>query len=293
MNQLQTNQRCRDIIRIEPEAFKNLCEILKRDGGLRPTKLAAIEEQVAKFLYILSHNVKNRAISFFFRRSGETISRHFHRVLRSIISLEDQFLQQPTGSNVSLEVRSSNRFYPYFKDCVGAIDGTHVRVKVSRDDAPRYCGRKGYPTLNVLAVCSFDLKFTYILPGWEGTASDSRITKNALTREDKLIIPNGSMTEPNYSADTQSSITLVCCILHNYLMGVDHDESLIEEVDKEISNEFEEIEEVDDVPINVDENHFEVCKNSMIVDEDATQGEFIRDILAIEMLRDYINLNEN
>ena len=38
---------------------------------------------------------------------------------------------------------------------------------------------------------TFDLKFTYVLPGWEGTASDSRIIKNALTREDKLKIPNG------------------------------------------------------------------------------------------------------
>ena len=63
-------------------------------------------------------------------------------------------------------------------------------MKVSMDDAPRYCGRKGYATLNMLAACLFDLKFTYVLPGWEGIASDSRIIKNALIREDKLIIPN-------------------------------------------------------------------------------------------------------
>ncbi|KAK3199756.1 hypothetical protein Dsin_023171 [Dipteronia sinensis] len=191
MNQLQTNERCRYIIRMGPEAFKNLCENLKRDCGLRPKKLETIEEQVAKFIYILSHNVKNRPISFFFRRSSETISRHFHRVLQSIISLEEQFLQQPTGLKVSPEVRRSSRFYPYFKDCVWAIDGTHVLVKVYREDAPRFRGRKGYPTLNVLAAYSFDLKFKYVLPGWEGTASDSRIIKNALIREDKLIIPNG------------------------------------------------------------------------------------------------------
>ncbi|KAK2663677.1 hypothetical protein Ddye_002251 [Dipteronia dyeriana] len=103
MNQLQTNQRCQDIIPMGLEAFKNLCEIPKGDGGLRPTKLATIEEQVAKILYILSNNVMNRAISFFFHLYGETISRHFHRVLWSIITLEDQFLQQPTRSNVSPE----------------------------------------------------------------------------------------------------------------------------------------------------------------------------------------------
>ncbi|CAJ2651574.1 unnamed protein product [Trifolium pratense] len=77
------------------------------------------------------------------------------------------------------------------QDCVGAIDGTHIRVKVSAKDAPRYRGRKDYPTQNVLAACTFDLKFTYVLAGWEGSASDSRIIKNALTREDKLKIPQG------------------------------------------------------------------------------------------------------
>ena len=78
----------------------------------------------------------------------------------------------------------------FLQDCVGAIDGTHFRVRVPNKDAQRYRGRKCYPTQNALAACSFDLKFTYILPGWEGSASDSRILDNALTREmDKLIVP--------------------------------------------------------------------------------------------------------
>lgn len=106
MNQLQTNEKCRDIIRMGTKAFKNLCEILRTNGDLRPTRLALVEEQVAKFLYILSHNVKNRTMSFFFLRSGETISRHFHKVLRSIISMEEQFLRQPTGLQVPPEIQN-------------------------------------------------------------------------------------------------------------------------------------------------------------------------------------------
>lgn len=78
------------------------------------------------------------------------------------------------------------------QDCVGAIDCTHVRVKVPVEHAPRYRGRKEYPTQNVFAACSFDLKFTYVLPGWEGTASDSRIVKSALTREYALKVPQGN-----------------------------------------------------------------------------------------------------
>ena len=63
---------------------------------------------------------------------------------------------------------------------------------MSDDVVQRYRGQKYYPTQNVLAACSFDLKFTYALPSWEGFASDSRILDNALTRDfDKLIIPQG------------------------------------------------------------------------------------------------------
>ena len=57
---------------------------------------------------------------------------------------------------------------------------------MSAKDAPRYRGRKEYTTQNVLAVCDFNMRFTYVLPGCEGTASDSRIIKIALSREDKL-----------------------------------------------------------------------------------------------------------
>lgn len=44
----------------------------------------------------------------------------------------------------------------------------HICVKVSSEDAPRNRGRKGYPTLNVVAACSFDLKFTYVLHPIQG-----------------------------------------------------------------------------------------------------------------------------
>ena len=44
----------------------------------------------------------------------------------------------------------------------------------------------------------------------------------------------GSTTEPTYFVNTQTGIILVCCIIHNYLMGVDLDERLIAEVDEEL-----------------------------------------------------------
>ncbi|XP_039131788.1 uncharacterized protein LOC120268450 [Dioscorea cayenensis subsp. rotundata] len=102
------------------------------------------------------------------RRSGETIFHHYHNVLQAIVELEGKFLKQPDGIQIPSEIFNNTRFYPYFKDCVGAIDGTHIRVKVSNTEAPKYRGREEYPTQNILAACTFDMKFTYVLPGWEG-----------------------------------------------------------------------------------------------------------------------------
>lgn len=61
------------------------------------------------------------------------------------------------------------------QDYVGAIGGTHVRVKVLAKNAAKSLGRKEYSTMNVLVICTFDLKFMYLLTGWKLIASDSRI----------------------------------------------------------------------------------------------------------------------
>jgi hypothetical protein len=53
-------------------------------------------------------------------------------------------------------------------------------------------GRKHYTTQNVLAVVDFNLKFTYVLAGWEGLAHDALILADALERDDGLIVPQGT-----------------------------------------------------------------------------------------------------
>nr|KAJ0223646.1 hypothetical protein LSAT_V11C200081900 [Lactuca sativa] len=304
LHNLLEGGQCRDLIRMSENAFRRLCEILQTVGGLRRTQRMSVEEHVARFLHIVSNDLRTRFTSWMYRRSRSTTSRCFHRVLRSIIAIE------------------------------GAIDGTHVRVHVPNRDAPRYRGRKGYPTINVLAACTFDLKFTYVLTGWEGTASDSRIIKNTFTRDDKLLIPSGryclvdgglphtnklmapyrgvryhlkeysmrgpqnskelfnlrhaslrnaierafgvlkrrfpiirSTTEPFYSCETQSAIFLACCILHNFLLDEDRGTNLEDEVMQEILNEPQEQDR----------------RNSTETDEDNSRADQLRNSIANEM----------
>ena len=77
------------------------------------------------------------------------------------------------------------------QDCVRAIDGTHVCASVPPEIQGRFLGRKDGTTQNVLAAISFDLKFTYVLARWEGSAHDSRVLNDAFARPRGFSIPEG------------------------------------------------------------------------------------------------------
>ena len=55
----------------------------------------------------------------------------------------------------------------------------------------RFRGCKDGTTQNVLTAISFDLKFTYVLAGWEGNAHDSRVLNDAFARRWGFSIPEG------------------------------------------------------------------------------------------------------
>jgi hypothetical protein len=52
----------------------------------------------------------------------------------------------------------------------------------------RFKGQKSIPTQNVLAAVDFDLRFVYVLAGWEGSAHDSYVLQDALARPTSLKI---------------------------------------------------------------------------------------------------------
>ena len=59
------------------------------------------------------------------------------------------------------------------------------------EDKPRYRNRKGEIATNVLGVCSQDMQFIYVLPGWESSIADGRVLRNAISRRNGLRVPHG------------------------------------------------------------------------------------------------------
>ena len=96
-------------------------------------------------------------------------------------------LDNPNTS--SGNIWSNPKFWPYFKDAIGTIDGTHILVVPPSHMATAFQNCKGFLSQNCLFICDYDFFFRYAFTEWEGSASDSRVYNNALLCD--LNIPEG------------------------------------------------------------------------------------------------------
>ncbi|XP_075479479.1 uncharacterized protein LOC142520373 [Primulina tabacum] len=174
-------------LRMNRNAFGRLCYLLMHLGGLTDSRYVRVQEKVAMFLSILAHHKKNRVTSHDYMRSGQTVSAHFHEVMRALLKLYTLLLVKPTP----VDGNCDSDPWKWFEGCLGALDGTHIGVHVPARDKAKYRSRKGIISVNVLGVCDRNMNFIYALTGWEGSAADARVLRDALTRDDAFKVPRG------------------------------------------------------------------------------------------------------
>ena len=66
--------------------------------------------------------------------------------------------------SVCIQIADNPKFTLYFDDCLKALDGTHIDVHVPLSMMVAYRNQKRGISQNVLAACTFDLQFCYVLP---------------------------------------------------------------------------------------------------------------------------------
>jgi hypothetical protein len=179
---LRTPGECQNELRMSTEIFTDLHNLLVSRYGLQPSMHMNTYETLAIFLFICAGNESNRKTQNRFNHSGETIHRKFDQVLEALILMAKHFIV-PKDANfrtVHKRIRDDKRAYPHFKDCIGALDGTHIRVALHPNEQVRYIGKSGIPTTNVLAICDFDLRFTYVSVGQVGSKHDTSVLYDAM-----------------------------------------------------------------------------------------------------------------
>ncbi|KAH6771423.1 nuclease HARBI1-like protein [Perilla frutescens var. hirtella] len=151
-------QSFRQLYRMYPDAFLKLCSIIRDKTPLQDTRHICVEEMVATFLIIVGHNDRYYNVRQRFSRSHFATSQNFNKVLKALNMIAPDMMVKPSIQTPT-KIQDCTRFMPFFK--------------------------------NVLAACNFDLQFMYVLSGWEGSAHDSKLLSDALSRTNGLHVPQG------------------------------------------------------------------------------------------------------
>ncbi|KAL7232098.1 hypothetical protein ACSBR2_010169 [Camellia fascicularis] len=236
----------------------------------------SLEESLAMFLFICGQSLGTKNTEDRFQHSNETIHRHFVLMMRALGNLAPFVTQPPNMAITHPKIQNDRRYWPWFKDCVRAIDGTHIVVVTPKGDQMPYRGRKVNTTQNVMAACSFDMKFTFVYTGWEGSVHDSRIFVKALTTNtvdfphlppNKYYLVDAGYTHmpgnviertfgvlkqrfpllkhmPRYDMVRQGPIVMACCVLHNWIRMVQEQDEFFDA--EESSDEDEDDDEDED-----------------------------------------------
>ena len=162
------------VTRMTRECFRNLCRLLiSEKGGLKALHTISIEEKIMMYIQVL----KGQSIRVI---CPSTVSHIIHEVSAALMRCESQLIPKPNGGTLlSDKIRNDSKFYPFFDNCDGAIDGTHIPAVIPLIDQGVYRNRKKFISQNVLGVCNFEMIFTHALTGWEGSAHDGKVLADA------------------------------------------------------------------------------------------------------------------
>uniref|UniRef100_A0A803N0V2 DDE Tnp4 domain-containing protein n=1 Tax=Chenopodium quinoa TaxID=63459 RepID=A0A803N0V2_CHEQI len=122
---------------------------------------------------------KRKSEAFYFYNMQDC--KYHNEVLKALVNLSFDIIRPHRDlSEVPPEVANGTRYWPFFKDAIGALDGTLIDAIVSDTNGVPFRDRHGKKSWNVLAYCSFDRIYTFINVGWEGSVHDTTVWKDSL-----------------------------------------------------------------------------------------------------------------
>lgn len=198
-------RRIQEVFRMLLYTFLQLQIWLQENTNLKASKHIGVPEKLAIFVETIGRGTTNRGVQERFQHSGDTVSRYFHEVLDALVQMYACYVKLPDEKYQTDErIMGDSKYASYFDECFGALDGTHIHAHVPYEKRIPYRNRKGTLSQNVLAVITFDLRYCYVLPGWEGSAHDSRVLTDAVANhgfsvpEDKYYLADAGYSNSDY-----------------------------------------------------------------------------------------------
>ncbi|CAK5278565.1 unnamed protein product [Mycena citricolor] len=107
-------------------------------SGLSNSKYVMGKGKLGIFLYFVCTGATSQMLQERFQRSADRISKSVHTVLEWLVgTFYKKYVDLPLDQTPP-EVKSNPKFYPYFCNCRGAIDGSHFCTWIAAEAAACY-----------------------------------------------------------------------------------------------------------------------------------------------------------
>jgi len=131
-------------------------------------RFVSLEEQLAIFLYMSATGLTIRHAGERFQRWNETVLRYVNSpldlhvrlissgyfckmvIIFSSAPFYTSYVHMPAPDADQTEMHNNPRFFPYFKNVIGALDGSHIHAAPASRDRAAFRNRKGFLSQNCL-----------------------------------------------------------------------------------------------------------------------------------------------
>ncbi|XP_050337797.1 putative nuclease HARBI1 [Bactrocera neohumeralis] len=178
--------------RMNRSSFDKLCDILrplqKMDTNYR--KAVPIEKRVAITLFALGSSAEYRSIANMFGVGKSTVC----EILLEFCTEIWRLLQPSCFKMLPLNRENITELVTGFEvigfpECLGAIDGCHIEIHPSSDEAVDYYNYKGWYSTVLMALVDAKYRFTYINVGSPGRCNDSQIYETSSLKKEMDSCP--------------------------------------------------------------------------------------------------------
>lgn len=177
-----TNVIFKEHFRMYPATFEMILSLigpaLKVTNTRTGRKSISAEKQLYIALWFMAIPDSYRSICVKFGVGRATAFRAVRRVTYALHCIAPRFIKWPKDT-VATNIMEHFKKTCGFPNVIGAIDGTHIKIRGPPNDTASYINRKGFPSLNVQLVCDSHGLFTHCYAGEVGSVHDARVFRNS------------------------------------------------------------------------------------------------------------------
>ena len=169
-------------LRLDKRTFELLLDELRPQltrQDTRMRKCISPEKILAIGRHRLGHGSSYVAIGPNFNVGRSTVLEAVEDVVDALLELKDLYIKFPETEEQIIAARESFQLWSALPNVVGAIDGTHVKIKTPVENGPDYFSRYQDHDIVVQGVVDGNMIFQDVEAGYPGSMHDARVLRNS------------------------------------------------------------------------------------------------------------------